>query len=116
MRALGWLLPILGLGLPIGYVLIWYLAWPWVFTPPIQCDVADTELCELTLHADWPWRNPRPDSIHVHDVPNQWRSWDIPEFANAEWAASVEDAFDPVFEAACYREDDGTATCYLLAE
>ena len=109
-----WLVTILLLGLPIGLFLLWAYAWPWVFTPPIQCDVADTELCELTRHADWPWRNNRPESIRVFDMPDEWRRTRGPVFANADWAASVDEWMDPVFDAACYREDDGSATCYIF--
>ncbi|MEO6578735.1 MAG: hypothetical protein ABIO99_07560 [Candidatus Limnocylindria bacterium] len=106
---------LVAIALLVGLLVARDAAWAWVYPPPVTCEVADARLCDLTLHAEMRWiTGPRPESIRVYDVPARWRSLTgNPRFSNAEWAARFDLEFDPEYDAACYRESESHAVCYL---
>jgi hypothetical protein len=95
-------------------VLAWWFAWQVVLPPPVTCELPTRpELCKATLVGHWEglnWR--RPIDIRVHEFPESWRDLPHERFRGAEWGATLGRYLDPPWEAACYLEDDGTATCY----
>ena len=98
----------------IAFVLAWWFAWQVVLPPPVTCELpAQPELCKATLGARWEGLNGRrPVDIRVHEFPDSWRDIPHERFRDAEWGATLGRYLDLSWEAACYLEDDGTATCH----
>ena len=109
------------IAVPLYYIGFPALPWP----VSITCESTDEDDCDFIQSADITWvdrhgiTSSRIESAVFYDQPPVWRDpnrrGDVPPLARtAEWMALPDTFGDPIFVAACNRDDGKRVTCEIV--
>jgi len=81
--------------------------------PPVTCSLAERRCPEVFWFHDIHWTNDTPTirSVEFRELPLDWGR-ELP--FEPEWAAAVENYFDPTNSAACLSDPEGGVECHYL--